>query len=96
MDELIQFVKEKIKDIKKLNTYIDFVIETLKSGCDDIEEMNKILTVMGNINATQEKRIKQGADLTKPAEVVDLSLEVIESSSYLSLSSTIILFDLFL
>ena len=90
MDKLIQLVKLYIEEVTRQNSFIDFVIANLKGECSDVEKINEILTEMRNINSTQGERLKQSADPTKPAEVTDLSLQVLESSLYLSKASTII------
>ena len=91
MDKLIQLVKLYIEEVTRQNDFIDLVITNLIEECKDIEKIDEILTIMRDINNTQGKRLKQGADPTKPSEVSDLSLQVIESSSYLSNASEIII-----
>ena len=90
MDDLIQFVKLHIEEVTRQNFLNTLVIRGLMIKCKDIEIFNEMLEQMLEINITQAKRLSKETDPTKPAEVVDLSLEVIESSSYLSITSAAI------
>ena len=90
MDDLIQFVKLHIEEVTRQNFLNTLVIRGLMIKCKDIEIFNEMLEQMLEINITQAKRLSKETDPTKPAEVVDLSLEVIESSSHLSISSAAI------
>lgn len=89
MDKLIQLVKLYIEEIGRQNAFIFFTILKLREECKDIEKMDKVLEEMQGITMTQGDRIKKDTDPTKPAEVTDLSLQVLESSSYLSKATII-------
>lgn len=90
MDKLIQFVKLYIEEVTRHNTFIDFVIANLIVECTDLGKIDQILVEMKDINTTQGECLKQSADPTKPTEVTELSIQVIESSSYISTASDII------
>ena len=90
MEKLIQLVKLYIEEVTRQNFFNTLVIGNLTEECKDIEKINEMLEQMLEINRTQAKRLNKETDPTKPAEVTDLSLQVIESSSYLSKASTII------
>lgn len=90
MDKLIQLVKLYIEEVTRQNSFIDFVIANLKAECTDVEKIDEILTEMRTINRSQGERLRKSADPTKLTEVTDLSLQVLESSSYVSKASEII------
>lgn len=91
MDNLIQLVKLYIEEVSRQNLFINHIIANLRAECKDIENIDKVFEAMQEINNGQGQRIKRTLDPTKPVEVEDLSLEIIETSAYLSNSSQIII-----